>query len=73
MGDRLLPGETFNAPGAPLNDPATAQFDHRLIAYAVLAFAVVQAAAALRGAPAAVARRAIGLAVVARFRSPSAS
>jgi cytochrome c oxidase assembly protein subunit 15 len=65
MGPGFLPGEGFRGPGAPLNDPATAQFDHRLIAYAVIACALVQAVAALRAAPASLARRAVALAAVA--------
>ncbi len=69
MGDRFLPGEAFGDPSAPLNDPATAQFDHRLVAYAVLAFALVQAVAAagLVG-PGPLARRTIGLAAVAALQ-----
>ena len=30
MGSGLLPAEAFRTPDAPWNDPATAQFDHRL-------------------------------------------
>jgi cytochrome c oxidase assembly protein subunit 15 len=53
MGSSLVPGEAFrpNALQAILGDAATAQFDHRMIAYAVVAFAIVQAIAALRAAP----------------------
>ena len=53
MGSSWIPGEAFHPswPGAMLNDPATAQFDHRVMAYAVLAFAVAQAVAAVRAAP----------------------
>lgn len=65
MGDRLLPGEAFGSPGAPFNDPATAQFDHRLVAYTIVAFALVQAALALRSAPEALKRRTLGLAALA--------
>ena len=68
MGSRFLPGEAFGSPEAPLNDATTAQFDHRLVAYLVLAFALAQAFAAIRGAPAAVARRAVGLAAVAALQ-----
>jgi heme a synthase len=64
MGDRMIPGEAFGSPGSMLDDPATAQFDHRAIAYAVLAFALVQAFAVLP-APAALRRRAVLLAAVA--------
>ena len=65
MGLRFLPAEAFGSPGSPLDDPATAQFDHRMIAYALVAFALLQAAAALRSAPPALARRAALLAGVA--------
>ena len=65
MGSRFLPGEAFGSPGSPLDDPATAQFDHRMIAYALVAFALLQAVAALRIAPPALARRAALLAGVA--------
>ncbi len=68
MGSGLLPAEAFGAPDAPWNDPATAQFDHRLVAYLVLAFAFVQAFAAIRAAPDAVARRAVRLAGVAALQ-----
>jgi cytochrome c oxidase assembly protein subunit 15 len=69
MGDRFLPGEAFGAPDAPLNDAATAQFDHRLVGYAVLAFALAQAVAAVRLAgPGPLARRTIGLAAVAALQ-----
>jgi cytochrome c oxidase assembly protein subunit 15 len=53
MGSRLVPGEAFrpNALQAIFADAATAQFDHRMIAYAVVAFAIVQAIVALRAAP----------------------
>ena len=53
MGSSLVPGEAFRP--APLqaifSDAATAQFDHRMIAYAVVAFAIVQAIVALRATP----------------------
>jgi heme a synthase len=53
MGSSLVPGEAFrpSAMQAIFGDAATAQFDHRMIAYAVVAFALVQAIAALRAAP----------------------
>src|SRR6516165_8968363 len=53
MGSSFLPGEAFKPDWlqAIVNDPATAQFDHRLVAYAILAFAILQAVAALRAAP----------------------
>jgi heme a synthase len=53
MGSSLVPGEAFrpSALEAIFGDAATAQFDHRMIAYAVVAFALVQAIAALRAAP----------------------
>ncbi len=68
MGSTLVPGEAFrpNALQAIFGDAATAQFDHRMIAYAVVAFAIVQAIAALRLAPASpLASRAIVVAGVA--------
>ncbi len=53
MGSSLVPGEAFrpNPLQAIFGDAATAQFDHRMIAYAVVAFAIVQAIATLRAAP----------------------
>jgi cytochrome c oxidase assembly protein subunit 15 len=53
MGSNLVPGEAFrpNALQAIFGDAATAQFDHRMIAYAVVAFAIVQGIAALHAAP----------------------
>ncbi len=68
MGSSFLPGEAFGSPSSMLDDPATAQFDHRTIAYAVVAFALVQALAALRSAPPALARRAALLAGVAALQ-----
>jgi cytochrome c oxidase assembly protein subunit 15 len=68
MGSSLVPGEAFHpsALQAIFGDPATAQFDHRMIAYAVVAFAIVQAVASLRAAPASLlASRAMFLAAVA--------
>ena len=68
MGPRFLPREAFGSFAAPLFDATTAQFDHRLIAYLVLAFALAQAAAAVRWAPAAVAGRAAGVAAIAALQ-----
>ncbi len=68
MGSSLIPGEAFrpNPLQAILGDAATAQFDHRMIAYTVVAFAFVQAIAALRAAPGSpLASRAAVLAAVA--------
>jgi len=71
MGGAVVPAEAFPAPwpSSLLNDPATAQFDHRLVAYAVAAFAIVQALAALRSAPPGLARRAALLAAVATLQA----
>ncbi len=68
MGSSFLPAEAFGAPDAPWNDPATAQFDHRLVGYCVLAYALVQAFAAVRATPDAVARRAVSIAGVAMLQ-----
>ncbi|HLX98349.1 MAG TPA: COX15/CtaA family protein [Roseiarcus sp.] len=68
MGSSFVPGEAFHpsAVAAIFGDPATAQFDHRMLAYAVVVFAILQAIAALRGAPgSALASRAVVLAAVA--------
>jgi cytochrome c oxidase assembly protein subunit 15 len=52
-----------------LDDPATAQFDHRTLAYTVLAYALLQALAALRAAPASpIARRCVILAAAAMLQ-----
>src|SRR3984957_15895998 len=53
MGSSLVPGEAFrpNALQAIVGDATTAQFDHRMIAYAVVIFGIVQAIAGLRAAP----------------------
>jgi heme a synthase len=53
MGSSLVPREAFRPSPLPaiFGDPATAQFDHRMLAYAIVAFAAVQAIAALRAAP----------------------
>ncbi len=68
MGETFVPGEAFRSPGAPLNDAATAQFDHRLVAYGVIAFAVLQFWAAVRAAPEALALRAGWLVVAASLQ-----
>ena len=68
MGSSFVPGEAFKPSwlAAMLNDPATAQFDHRLSAYAIVGFAVMQAIVALRAAPGApLASRAVILAAAA--------
>ena len=68
MGSSLVPGEAFrpNPLEAIFGDAATAQFDHRMIAYAVVAFAIIQAIAALRAAPGSpLASRTVVLAAVA--------
>jgi heme a synthase len=68
MGSSLVPGEAFRP--SPLQaifgDPATAQFDHRMMAYVVVAFAIVQAIVALRAASGSpLASRAVVLAAAA--------
>ena len=71
MGSSWIPGEAFKPswPQAMLDDPATAQLDHRTLAYVVLAFALLQALAALRAAPASkLARRAVILAAAAMLQ-----
>ena len=68
MGSSFVPGEAFASLRSLFDDPATAQFDHRTLAYAVLAFALVQALAALRSAPPALARRAVLLFGVATLQ-----
>ncbi len=65
MGSSWIPGEAFGSLRSMLDDPATAQFDHRTVAYAVLAFTLVQGIVALRSAPPALAGRAALLAGVA--------
>jgi heme a synthase len=67
MGSSLIPGEAFRP--SPLQaifgDAATAQFDHRMIAYTIVVFAIGQAIAALRAAPGSpLASRAMVLAAV---------
>jgi cytochrome c oxidase assembly protein subunit 15 len=68
MGSRFLPFEAFGGFASPLNDATTAQFDHRLVGYLVLAFALVQAFVAVRAAPAALVRRAVALAAVSALQ-----
>ena len=69
MSGRWLPEGLFGLspwPASILDDVTTAQFDHRLVAYLVVAFALVQAIAAWRAAPhSSLARRAAGLALLA--------
>ena len=67
MGARLVPGEALQSLRSIVDDPATAQFDHRTIGYAVLAITLIQAVAALRGPPT-LARRASMLAAVAALQ-----
>src|SRR5271166_1370753 len=69
MGVSFVPGEAFGSARAMLDDPATAQFDHRMVAYVVFAFAMVQAIAALRAAPTALAQRTALLAGVAALQA----
>jgi heme a synthase len=72
MGSGWIPAEAFPSPWpkAMLDDSATAQFDHRLIAYAVVIFALAQAIAALRAAPGqALAQRSLILACVATLQA----
>ncbi|HTZ67547.1 MAG TPA: COX15/CtaA family protein, partial [Roseiarcus sp.] len=68
MGSSLIPNEAFrpSALAAIFGDAATAQFDHRMVAYGIVAFTLVQAIAALRSAPgSALASRAVVLAIIA--------
>ena len=65
MGSAWIPGEAFGSLRSILDDPATVQFDHRMVAYAVLAFALVQALAALRSGPPELQRRTALIAGVA--------
>jgi cytochrome c oxidase assembly protein subunit 15 len=72
MGSSLAPGEAFrpNALAAIFGDAATAQFDHRMIAYAIVVFAFLQAIAAARAAPGSpLASRAFVLAAVALIQA----
>jgi cytochrome c oxidase assembly protein subunit 15 len=69
MDGRVFPEGAFALspwPRAIIDDVATAQFDHRLIAYLVVAYALVHAGAATRAAPgSALARRCLALAGLA--------
>src|ERR1700727_1077328 len=68
MGSSLVPGEAYrpSALQGIFGDAATAQFDHRMIAYAVVIFGIVQGIAALHAAPGLpLASRAVVLAAVA--------
>jgi cytochrome c oxidase assembly protein subunit 15 len=69
MEGGLIPAGAFGLapwPRSIVDDPATAQFDHRLVAYAVVLFALGLALAAWRRAPrSALARRAGALAALA--------
>ena len=69
MDGRVVPEGAFALspwPRSIIDDVTTAQFDHRLIAYLVVAYALVQAWAAVRAAPgSALARRAMALAGLA--------
>src|SRR5271166_3058860 len=69
MGVSFVPGEAFGSARAMLDDPAPAQFDHRMMAYVVFMFALAQAFAALRAAPTALAQRAALLAGVAALQA----
>ena len=69
MGVSFVPGEAFRSPRAMLGDPATVQFDHRMMAYVVVVFALVQTVAALRAAPTALAHRTALLAGVAALQA----
>jgi heme a synthase len=72
MGSHWIPAEAFSSPWpqATLDDAATAQFDHRMVAYAVVVFALAQAVAALRAASAeALARRLLILATAAMLQA----
>jgi cytochrome c oxidase assembly protein subunit 15 len=71
MGSNWVPSEAFTPSWleAMLNDPATAQFDHRTVAYVVLTFALLQAVAAVRAAPGSpLARRSLVLAAAATLQ-----
>jgi heme a synthase len=71
MGSSWVPAEAFtpNWLKAMLDDPATAQLDHRTVAYVVLAFALIQAVAAFRAAPGSpLARRSLVLAATAMLQ-----
>jgi cytochrome c oxidase assembly protein subunit 15 len=69
MDGRWIPPGAFGLspwPRSVVDDVTTAQFDHRIVAYAVVAYALVQAFFAWRSAPGtALARRAMALAGLA--------
>jgi cytochrome c oxidase assembly protein subunit 15 len=73
MSGKWLPEDLFGLtpwPASIVDDVTTAQFDHRLVAYLVVAFALVQAYAAWRrwrGSP--LARRAAALAALALLQA----
>jgi cytochrome c oxidase assembly protein subunit 15 len=69
MGAGFVPGEAFGSLRSPLDDPATAQFDHRMIAYAIVAVALAQTLATLRAAPPALAQRTALIAGVATLQA----
>ncbi|MBV8105246.1 MAG: COX15/CtaA family protein [Hyphomicrobiales bacterium] len=69
MGSRFLPAEAFGSLRSPFDDRATAQFDHRTIAYSLVAFALFQTLAALRSAPPALAQRTALIAGVAALQA----
>jgi cytochrome c oxidase assembly protein subunit 15 len=71
MDGRLIPGGLFGLPPAIRSlwdDVTTVQFDHRVVAYLVVAFALAQALAA-RAYGGALARRAAVLAAVALLQA----
>ena len=69
MSGKFLPEGLFGVtpwPASIVDDVTTAQFDHRLVAYLIVAFALVQAVAAYRSAPGSpLSQRAAGLAGLA--------
>src|SRR5271156_4438004 len=69
MDGRWIPNGAFGLPPWPrsiVDDVTTAQFDHRMVAYVVVSYGVMQAVFALRVAPgSALARRSIALAGLA--------
>jgi cytochrome c oxidase assembly protein subunit 15 len=68
MDGRWIPNGAFALtpwPRSIVDDVTTAQFDHRVLAYFVVAFALAQAWAAARRGPGDVMRRAAGLAGIA--------
>jgi cytochrome c oxidase assembly protein subunit 15 len=73
MEGRLIPAGLFGLspwPRSIVDDAATAQFDHRVVAYAVVLFALATAFAARRRAPgASLARRAGALAALALLQA----